>query len=50
MINCPVIININRLFDIDCYRLPMIIDFINCSGPAQTKIFRIPELVLAHMG
>ena len=50
MIDCPSIININRLFDIDCYRLPLIIDFINCPGPAQTKILWIPELVFPHMG
>ena len=33
MIDCPSIININRLIDIDCHRLPSIIDFIDCSGP-----------------
>ena len=38
MIDCPSIINMNRLIDIDCYRLPSIIDFINCSGPDRMKI------------
>ena len=33
MIDCPSIININSLIDINCYRLLSIIDLINCSVP-----------------
>jgi len=32
VINCPLIININRLIVIDCHRLPSIIDCIDFSG------------------
>jgi len=41
MIDCPSIININRLIDIYCYRLPSIIDFIDCSGPELSRSFAV---------